>query len=111
MAERVFQVGDVCRIRQWDDMAEEFGGGKDGWAIRCTGSFPKEMRYLCGQRFTIRDINGVSHRSVEGLEDTRPGDVPWLITSDMLEYDPDEDPAENLDETPEDLSCYQFTVF
>ena len=36
-----YEVGDVLRIRAWDDMAEEFGG--DGYEIPCKFSFTRSM--------------------------------------------------------------------
>ena len=54
-----FQVGQRVRIRQWDDMVREFGGNDYG--IPCKAAFMPEMRYLCGQEFTIEKIrsNGI----------------------------------------------------
>ena len=109
MAERVFQVGDVCRIRQWDDMAAEFGGGRGGDSICCKFSFPEKMRYLCGQRFTVRDRTMGAYRSEEGVEDTRPGAGVWVISADMLEYDDGVDEHDEIGS--EDLSCYLFPDF
>lgn len=52
---RCFQPGQRVRIRQWDDMAREFGYGSGG-SIPCEASFIDDMRYLCGQEFTIETI-------------------------------------------------------
>lgn len=74
-----YEVGDVLRIRAWDDMAEEFGG--DGYEIPCKFSFTRSMEHLCGQEFVVREIDteGYYH-SESGVEDG------WNISSDMLEY-------------------------
>lgn len=75
---RKFEVGDVCRIRQWDDMAEEFGVF-DG-EIECEFSFIEAMRCLCGAIFTIKDIKGRCFYSYEGGTFDK-----WDISADMLE--------------------------
>lgn len=56
---RFFRIGQCVRIRQWDDMLKEFGCNDFG--IRCKATFIPEMRYLCGQEFTIEEIrsNGI----------------------------------------------------
>lgn len=97
---RHFNVGDRCRIRQWDDMAAEFGLRYG--AILCNGTFEKNMRYLCGEPFTIKTINYIPDlgyewvTSVEGAEKTAlwPRGY-WAITFDMLE--PYENESENLE--------------
>lgn len=42
-----YKVGDVVRIREWDDMENEFGLDCDG-AIKCQGSFVISMKEFCG---------------------------------------------------------------
>ena len=51
------KVGDKVTIRQWDDMAEEFGVDYDG-DIKCKNIFIPDMRKYCGKTFTIVDIEG-----------------------------------------------------
>ena len=41
-----FQVGDIVRIREWDDREDELGLDFSG-AIKCNGVFTPIMRYLC----------------------------------------------------------------
>lgn len=85
-----FHVGDVVRIREWDDMVEEFGtetDDDDDEYIACTFSFVSEMRKYCGQEYTIRSIMGrevffVNHeelfqRDIDGWT--------WDISVDMIE--------------------------
>ena len=56
---RFYEQGTVCRIRQWDDMAAEFG--IDGFGgIMCDGIFTPEMKDLCGLRFTIKGVRRVT---------------------------------------------------
>lgn len=60
-----FQVGDIVKIREWDDMLEEYGLNEWG-SIRCTFHFVSEMKILCGQRFKVVDITyereGINYR-------------------------------------------------
>lgn len=80
MSKRKFNIGDVCRIREWDDMAEEFGvDEEDDDVIECEYKFIADMRYLCGERFTIKRRDYTRFYSEEGLE----GD--YSISADMLE--------------------------
>ena len=51
------QVGDLVRIRSWDDMASEFGIDEDG-NIPCRFSFVEYMKNLCGIEFEITGIDG-----------------------------------------------------
>lgn len=49
-----YQVGDVLRVRQWDDMANEFGYTNPCHdEIKCLDIFVEEMKYLCGKTFTV----------------------------------------------------------
>ena len=87
-----FNIGDVCRIRQWDDMVAEFGTLNpygDTSYINVPGLFTPEMRYLCGMTFTIKGEEGGFLLSYEGLEN-RPSisghhSGLWRITEGMLE--------------------------
>ena len=90
--ERIFQVGDICKIREWDDMEQEFGLTEWGAIRTGSASFPNNMRYLCGKRFTVSGVpeNGRStYNSEEGVEGTPTGQ--WIITANMLEYAEDEE--------------------
>ena len=52
-----FKIGDKVRIRDWDDMAKEFGVNTMGGTINVPFSFTKTMREeLTGKVFTIKDI-------------------------------------------------------
>lgn len=78
---REFKVGDICRIREWDDMFAEFGGGNE--YIDCDFSFVSSMKYLCGKTFTIAEMHarnlGTLCVSKERIEDG------YNIGTDMLE--------------------------
>lgn len=89
-----FNIGDKLRIRQWDDMAKEFGVVDN--EIMCHHGFPETMRHLCGLPFTVIDIEYDEYYSEEGTEGLRDDDWSdyWLISADMLEYA--EEPAPPL---------------
>lgn len=83
---REFNVGDVCRIRKWEDMAREFGLDDVGdIPLSCT-YFIKEMKGICEKPFVIAakeptytgEYRYLSENSAEGV---------WDITGDMLELD------------------------
>lgn len=48
MSPDCFEVGDVVRIREWDDMKYEFGF-KFGTEIQCALTFTTGMRESCGE--------------------------------------------------------------
>lgn len=50
-----FKAGDKVRVRDWDDMKEEFGTTKNG-DINLSTVFTKSMSKLCGNIVTIRGV-------------------------------------------------------
>ena len=75
------KVGDLVRIRQWDDMLQEFGTTELG-NIKCAFNFVSDMRYLCGTEFTITGIGNPSFlrtKMISGL------DCSYSISIDMIE--------------------------
>lgn len=52
-----YNVGDRVVIRDWDDMAEEYGLTPYSENINCNRYFTTGMRYLCGREFTIKAID------------------------------------------------------
>ena len=82
---REYKVGDELRIREWDDMANEFGLNGSG-NIKILPAFTKSMEYLCGEKFTVSRIVGSCYFSFEEIEYTRnDGNNYWAITEKMLE--------------------------
>ena len=72
----MYKVGDKVRVREWDDMAKEFGSNEV--MIFCTCSFMDCMKPLCGKVFTvIEDRSTVSY----GLDGEASG---WAFSDDML---------------------------
>lgn len=82
------QVGDMVRIREWDDMASEFGIAVSG-NIKCRFSFTKEMKFLCGQEFCITSI-GPNNRYY-GDYDVRGYSISIDMIEPANEYLPDEE--------------------
>ena len=75
-----FKIGDILKIREWDDMAEEYGINRHG-NIACDLVFIRGMKYMCGEIFTLRKIDaGGRYHSQEGIE------KGYSISKDMLEY-------------------------
>lgn len=84
-------VGDILKVRGWDDMVSEYGEDSHGDIRVGVGIwFAKPMRYLCGRVFTVNSISryGTLH-SAEGIEfeadPLNPEDYEWAITASMLE--------------------------
>ena len=57
-----YKVGDKVKVREWDDMAKEFGVDSDGDIIG-TGLylFAKSMKKFCGKTVTIKKIHASSY--------------------------------------------------
>lgn len=103
MSDRVFEVGDRVRIRDWDDMAAEFGVDEyEG--IPCDATFIPEMRHLCGLEFVVSNVRELQPNRYR-YETEDPEFADWRISGDMLEPaepEPDEgiagvDPEDFLD--------------
>lgn len=70
-----FKVGDLVRIREYDDLLEEYGY-EDG-EIATRYGFIEEMKYMCGKEFVIEYIE--EDGEVKGHNDT------WTITTEVIE--------------------------
>lgn len=71
-----YKVGDKVKVREWDDMVEEFGTDEDD-DIDCNLCFVKDMKEYCGKEMTISRVL-TSHYVLEEDE----GEFAW--TDDML---------------------------
>ena len=81
-----FSIGDVVIIRDYNDMVEEYGADSDG-DIFCDGTyFLDEMKYLCGNAFTISDIDGdqVYFEDIDGFDVDEESLDGYAITKLML---------------------------
>lgn len=101
-----YQVGDILRIRQWDDMANEYGCTPYG-SIHCNFMFTREMRCMCGEIFTVKEITNDRYYSEEGIEGM------YSISADMLEYVMEEElniNSTDVTNLEEFLSAFQIQV-
>lgn len=76
-----FKIGELVRIRQWDDMAEEFGISCG--VIVCQCIFTVAMKSLCGKYAEIKDLNDgrveLKFFNCDGLN------TDWGYSTDMIE--------------------------
>ena len=72
--------GDTVRIREWEDMASEFGCNRD--VIKCRFQFIEEMKDLCGKELVVI---GTSHDGKVYFNDRDIIWRGWTISADMLE--------------------------
>lgn len=78
-----FKLGDRVRIRQWDDMENEFGIAYDGdIIINDYWHFSKRMRHLCGREAVIVEM--LNQRVVLDFDD-KTGTTEWNYIIDMIE--------------------------
>lgn len=82
-----FAVGDKVRVRQWDDMVEEFGL-VDGYKIPFTKTrgttFVDGMKHLCGRTATITNINYETEEvNLDFDDDSR--DTHWFFFLGAIE--------------------------
>lgn len=79
-----FKVGELVRIRQWDDMEKEFGTNECG-SVACCCYFNTNMKPLCGKYAEIVCLaeNGVEVKlkffNCGGLN------TGWAYSTDMIE--------------------------
>ena len=78
-----FKVGELVRIRQWDDMVKEFGTRATG-SVNCKCQFTTEMKPLCGKYAEIKDLllDGIVHLRFFNCDDSVES---WNYSIDMLE--------------------------
>ena len=73
-----FKVGDLVRVREWDDMKEEFGSCGD-LRIYCNCSFWDMMKSTCGDVCTIEDLTDSGNYMLSGEKESG-----WIYSDDML---------------------------
>lgn len=73
-----FKVGDLVRVREWDDMKEEFGAFGD-LRIYCNCSFLDMMKSTCGDVCTIEDLTDSGNYRLSGEKESG-----WIYSDDML---------------------------
>ena len=73
-----FRVGDLVTIREWDDMAQEYGVADNG-TIKVGMGFPASAKALCGKVAYISDLSdGLLLSFVE------PVKFPWIYFSSSI---------------------------
>jgi len=78
-----FKVGELVRIRQWDDMVKEFGTRSTG-SVNCRCLFTKGMKPLCGKYAEIKDlcVDGIVFLRFFNCDDSVEN---WNYSTDMIE--------------------------
>ena len=72
-----YKVGDKVKIREWDDMVDEFGLNDDG-DIPCLQTFVTNMTKYCGTIMTIKE-NEYGYYLMDDDKDA------WSWSDDMIE--------------------------
>lgn len=78
-----FKIGELVRIRQWDDMEKEFGTRATG-SVDCKCHFTREMKPLCGKYAEIKDlrVDGIVFLRFFNCDDSVEN---WNYSTDMIE--------------------------
>ncbi len=90
-------VGEIVRIRQWDDMAQEFGiSGYEFDALEptipCKGTFTPEMQQFCGKEYKVARLKDMMFGGYSRVFFTDDSTRSFVFSQDMLE------PVENDEE-------------
>lgn len=95
MKDKDIHIGDVVRVRQWEDMKAEGVINSVGGINfnRSTIMFVSDMKHLCGKTFTVTNsaehplVTETVYESLEHIEHRKNGGC-WYLTAVMLEsYD------------------------
>lgn len=70
------KVGDIVKIREWDDMAEEFGRNIYGDIEGEDLIFPMSLKKYCGKEVKIKYICGFGVYAIENID--------WYFTDKMF---------------------------
>lgn len=93
MKDSEIHVGDVLRIKEWDDMVAEYGVDKEG-DIKIPGDalsiwFMGKNKDMCGRIFTVRakmhGVYNMFYYSEENVEYDPEARRQYIITCNMLE--------------------------
>lgn len=87
-----YQIGDQVTIRQWDDMAAEFGLNERG-SIKVPKKFTRDMKQYCGQ--TLRIVR-IRYCMPPIFDSYYLGDSTELFSSPMFEQSVSRVPASTL---------------
>lgn len=78
-----FKVGELVRIKQWDDMVKEFGT-KDTGSVNCKCYFTVAMKPLCGKYAEIKDLR-VDDIVFLRFFNCENEEKCWSYSTDMIE--------------------------
>ena len=78
-----FKVGELVRIRQWDDMVKEFGTDSFG-SVACRYFFTKRMKPLCGKYAEITKIRDDGKVELRFFNCEKEEGC-WAFHTDMIE--------------------------
>lgn len=82
-----FAAGDRVRIRDWDDMASEFGIINEYSEIPCKYTFIQAMQVFCGQEYTISTtLNNSDGTQRLYFKDAGSEEADFMWSSDMCEH-------------------------
>lgn len=83
MRDEEIRIGDIVRIREWDDMANEFEIDDDGdLRIATDLYFTKPMKKLCGKVLTVSNMYKGDNDGICYLFSEK---ISWYVCSEMLE--------------------------
>lgn len=100
-----YKVGDVVIIRDWDDMASEYGTDRDGDISHSGNYYFSEYRKFCGTSAVVQDIDD-SDGSIELLLSS--GECEWVggfAIADVVEDIHENDIV--IDITFDDIDIYK----
>ena len=86
----LIKEGNIIKIRQWDDMEEEYGYSSSKKTIMCKHLFTDAMKKLCRKEFKITkqmedEYKAVGHFHIDNYSDDIDTKPHFIITTDMIE--------------------------
>lgn len=90
MRDEEIRIGDILRIRQWDDMLNELGVDEHK-KIKSLAGFTEQCKYLCGKQLTVMNIVGVGLETRYFAIVDGEYNCTYVFSSDELEPLFDED--------------------
>ena len=86
----LIKEGNIIKIRQWDDMEEEYGYSSSKKAIMCKNLFTDAMKKLCRKEFKITkqmedEYKAIGHFHIDNYSDDIDTKTYFIITTDMIE--------------------------
>ena len=87
---KLIKEGNIIKIRQWEDMEEEYSYSSSENAIMCKRFFTDDMGELCGKEFKITkqmedEYKAIGHFYIDNYSDDIDTKPYFIITTDMIE--------------------------